>query len=407
MTDGFQVALSAGRNTVTLTVTAEDDVTTATYTVSVNRGVTTTYGWKADDDLDGLIAAGNRIPRGIWGNSSTFYISDSGARRGLKNYAYNRDGTRDDSKDFNISNFPNGIWSDGTTLWVADSSSTTLFAYTLSNGNRNTGADITLANSARGVWGNPTTIWVVNDTTDKLEAYQKSGGSDDDDKDITLDSANAEPAGIWSDDTTIWVADHGDDKLYAYALSGGARDMAKELDTSPSGNQNPRGLWGEGDTIWVTDDDDDKVYSYNLPSADATLSALMVDSVNIIGFDAERDSYQVGVYVASFWATVRATTNHPAARVGYSRPDASSIGDHQVRLSPGSNPVIVTVTAENGTTRDYTLSINRGVLDDYGWNAGDDLDGLVTTTDNPPAGIAEHHRILWISTLFSSNVLGL
>ena len=209
-TPGHQVSLSAGRNTVTVTVTAEDDSTRA-YTVTINRGVNAQYGWKADDDLDGLITAGNRGPRGIWGNSTTFYISDFDDD---KVYAYNRDGTRDDTKDFDTSGstFPNGIWSDGTTLWVADSGSTTLFAYTLSNGNRNTGAEITLANSARGVWGNSTTIWAVNDTTDKLEAYQKSGGTDDNGKDITLHADNGDPAGIWSDDTTVWVADHGEDQ---------------------------------------------------------------------------------------------------------------------------------------------------------------------------------------------------
>ena len=141
-------------------------------------------------------------------------------------------------------------------------------------------------------------------------------------------------------------------------------------------------------------------------SNDATLSALAVDSVNIIGFAADRTSYQVGVDSAFFRVFVRATTNHPAARVSYTT-DASSFPGHQVmlRLSPGSNPVTVTVTAEDGTTQDYTVSINRGVLDDYGWAAGEDLDGVVTTTANPLAGIVHHLRTFWISSLLSSNVL--
>ena len=44
---GHQVDLSAGQNTVTILVTAEDDNTTKTYTVNINRGVTTPTGWKA------------------------------------------------------------------------------------------------------------------------------------------------------------------------------------------------------------------------------------------------------------------------------------------------------------------------------------------------------------------------
>ena len=396
---GHQVDLSAGRNTVTVTVTAEDDSTRA-YTVTINRGVRAQYGWKADDDLDELITAGNRGPRGIWANSTTFYISDF---NGDKVYAYNRDGTRDDTKDFDTtgSTFPNGIWSDGTTLWVADSASMTLFAYTLSNGNRNTGAEITLANSARGVWGNSTTIWAVNDTTDKLEAYQRSDGTDDNDKDISLHADNGDPAGIWSDGTTIWVADHVDDKLYAYTLSGGARDMTKDIDTSTSGNENPRGLWGEGDTIWVTDEDDDRVYSYNLQerrNSDATLSALTVSPKDITGFVAERTEYEVGVASTVTRATVTATLNDPTASVDYSGTDVDLVTDgHQVDLSAGRNEVTVMVTAEDDSTQNYTVSINRGVTDDYGWNAEDDLDGLIAAENQNPTGVWGNGATLWVS----------
>ena len=61
-TTGHQVNLSAGQNTVTILVTAEDDRHTETYTVNINRGVTTPTGWKASDDFDTLIAAGTQPP---------------------------------------------------------------------------------------------------------------------------------------------------------------------------------------------------------------------------------------------------------------------------------------------------------------------------------------------------------
>ena len=79
VTDGHQVALSAGRNTVTITVTAEDNINTQDYTVSVNRSVAGDYGWRAEDDLDGLEAAGNKTPIGIWTNSTTIWVVDSDA----------------------------------------------------------------------------------------------------------------------------------------------------------------------------------------------------------------------------------------------------------------------------------------------------------------------------------------
>ena len=406
-TPGHQVSLSVGRNPTTITVTSEDRSVSQDYTVTINRGVGAQYGWKASDDLDGLIAAENRGPRGIWANSSTFFVADF---TDDKVYAYNRDGTRDADKDFDVSNFPNGIWSDGTTLWVADSAAENLIAYTLSNGNRNTGADIALSNRSQGVWGNSTTVWAVNETTDKLEAYQKSDGSEDNDKDISLHSDNADPAGIWSDGTTMWVADHQQVKLFAYTLADGNRDSAKDIDTSPSGNASPRGLWGDEETIWVTSEDDDKVYSYNLQdnrSADATLSALTVSPRDIIGFESGREAYEVGVASTVAQATVIATTNHPSASVAYSGTDADlNTAGHQVDLSAGRNQVTITVTAEDTTTaQGYTVSINKGVTADYGWKASDDLDGLFISAFDAALGIAEDNGIFWISSSDSRNIL--
>ena len=291
--DGHQVNLSAGANAVTIEVAAADGLATKTYNLGINRGVNSQYGWAAHHDIDTLKLGGNRDPRGIWGNSGNFYIADYQLG---KIYAYNLDGARDSTKDFDTFLLSNGIWSDGTTLWVAYSASSNLSAYTLAGGSRDDSADITLGASSRGVWGNSTTIWAVNEETDKLEAYQRSDGTDDDDKDISLDTLNANPAGIWSDDTTMWVADHINDKLYAYALSGGARDTTKDIATSGSGNANPRGLWGNEETLWVTDREDNKVYSYNLqrpaipPVAPANLSATGIHSAATLRWDDPGDS---------------------------------------------------------------------------------------------------------------------
>ena len=83
---------SAGRNVVTVTVTSEDGSATRDYTVSVNRGVTADYGWKAALDLDGLIAAGNFGSSGIWSDGDTMWVTDW---EDDKIYAYNTDGTRE------------------------------------------------------------------------------------------------------------------------------------------------------------------------------------------------------------------------------------------------------------------------------------------------------------------------
>ena len=106
-TVGHQVALSAGANSVTVTVTAEDG-TTKDYTVSVNRGVTDAKGWQAGADLDGLIAAGNTNPVGVWSNDTTIWVADWGA---VKLFAYTLEGgARDDARDIMLasSNFWSG-----------------------------------------------------------------------------------------------------------------------------------------------------------------------------------------------------------------------------------------------------------------------------------------------------------
>ena len=98
-TDGHQVDLTVGSNKVRVRGTAEDTTTTETYTVWIDRGVTTDYGWKADDDFNTLEAAGNISPAGIWSDGDTMWVSDPGDN---KIYAYNMaTKARDASKDFN------------------------------------------------------------------------------------------------------------------------------------------------------------------------------------------------------------------------------------------------------------------------------------------------------------------
>ena len=411
VTGGHQVALSAGRNPVTIRVTAENGAI-RTYRVSINRGVTDNFGWKADDDLDGLLQlATNNFYRGLAEHNGIFWISASRSRTLA---AYQQDGSRLPARDISLHStniFQSYLWTNGTTIWVADPIGDKLFAYRLSDGNRQETKDITLHadnSGPTGIWSDGTTIWVVDETQKKLYAYALDGGARQESGEFDLHSSNDAPTGIWSDGHTMWVADTFDDKLYAYFLETGQRRARLDFNTlRGAGNTSAYGITSDGTTMWVLDNLDRKVYSYNLLiSDDRTLSALTVRPKDIIGFDAERDSYQLGVDSTVTRATVTATANHPGARVTFTPPDASSgTPGHQVDLSAGRNPVTVTVTAEDGTTQDYTVSINRGVAGDYGWNAGNDLDGLATTTDNQPTGIAEHNGIFWVSSLFSSNVL--
>ena len=393
MTDGHQVALSAGRNPVTITVTAENDSDEQDYTVNVNRGVTDNYGWNAGQDLDGLITAENQGPSGIWGNGATFWVSDV---EDDKLYAYNADGTRDASQDFNTlaaaqNTNPAGIWSNGVTMWVADNSSGRLFAYRMSDKQRDSAKDFTNLATGNGapsdLWSDGTTMWVSDLNTDQIFAYRMSDQQPDATRGFTsLDADSESPGGIWSDGLTMWVGDYGDDKLYAYDMTSRARLESRDFNALEAArNGQPEGIWSDGTTMWVADYNDHKVYAYNMPpSNDNRLSSLTVSPKNIIGFDPDRFAYDVGVASTVTEATVAASATNPNAEAAFDTPDSNDVTPgHQVDLSAGRNPVTITVTADS-STQDYTVSVNQGTTPS-GWKA-DDLDGLIAAGNNGRRG---------------------
>ena len=414
---GHQVNLSAGQNAVTFAVTAEDDSTMKTYTVNINRGVTDPTGWKAVDDFDTLVAAGNTRPTAIWANATTIWVTDS---RNDKIYAYNlstkaRDASQDfDTLDTATNNVPTGLWSDGTTMWVADSQDRKIYAYNLTTKARDSSKDFdTLIdagnNYLHGIWSDGDTMWVVDQVHNKLFAYNLTTKAQDPDKDLnSLNAAqNKAPVSIWSDGTTIWVTDNDDTHIYTYNLNTKARDTAREFDTvEAAGNTNLNGIWSDGTTMWATDADDDKIYSYNMPaqSDDATLSALTVSPKDIDSFTPDRTLYEVGLASTVTQATLNATTNDAVAEVSISVADADPVADgHQVNLTAGSNTVVISVTAEDDSTKNYAVNINRGVTTDFGWKASDDFDTLIGAGDTNPFSIWSNGTTLWLVDFDSVN----
>ena len=284
-TSGHQVDLSAGRNRVTVTVTAEDTTTTQTYTLSINRGVDTAFGWKAADDFDGLITAGNDTPSGPWSDETTMWVSDYVDD---KIYAYDlTTKARDASKDFDTlsdagNENPDGIWSNNITMWVSDYEDSKLYAYSMATKARDPGKDITTAAASAGIWSDGTTMWVANQSLVKIQAYTLATGVRDAGKDFdTLTHAGNEyPGGIWSNTTTMWVTDQTDNKIYAYNMASKAHDAGKDFDTlSTADNDRGVGIWANTDTMWVSDFQDDKIYSYNMPAIAANTAPTVANAI--------------------------------------------------------------------------------------------------------------------------------
>ena len=282
-TAGHQIALSPGRNVVVITVTAEDGVNSQRYTLTIARGVTDTYGWKAVDDLDGLIAAGNVAPYGLWSNGTAFYLADDQTDH---IYVYNRNGTRDTSKEFalDVGHFNlRGIWSDGATLWMVDygPGEPRLFAYRLPNGSRALSEEFELAaenQSASDIWSDGDTMWVLDSVARNLFAYRLSDGERDDTKDVDISSALA-PLGLWSDGVTIWVGNSAQLNLIAWDLASGERAHDRDFRIPISASLfNNAALWSDGVTMWVASANQSKVFSFNMPNDDASLSELTVQA---------------------------------------------------------------------------------------------------------------------------------
>ena len=255
------------------------------------EAVTVAVPITGDFDLD----ADNGDPTGIWGNDETIWISEDAGLPSTsdKLFAYKRsNGHRDSGKDFDGlsaagNNDPAGIWSDGVTMFVVDGGDRKVYAYKMVDdpdtlnvdefGTRDTSLEFNLHssnNNPLGIWGNDDTIWISQNATpaiqDKLFAYKRSDGARDSGKDFDglNDAGNNYPTGIWSDGTSMFVADLIDDKVYAYALSGGSRHSGRDI-TLDADNGSPGGLWGDPaadvlGTLWVVDQGDDKLYAYDL-----------------------------------------------------------------------------------------------------------------------------------------------
>ena len=418
------IDLKVGENVITVLVTAENG-STKTYTVIVTLAqdpvLSVDFGWNAVDDFNTLAVAGNGYPVGIWSNGETMWVADSTDE---KLYAYNlSDKARDASRDFNTlaaagNTNPTGIWSDGETMWVADSGDDKLYAYRMANKARDNTKDFDALDddgnaSPGGLWSNGTTIWVANGINASLDAYALATKTRDDSKDFDTGVLGSTiSTGLWSDGETMWVVatplfSPNEAKIYAYDLKTKVRVPGDDFGTLvDAGNTNPYGIWSDGETMWVADYTDEKLYAYNMPpSADATLSALSVDGVDIRDFDPATTEYDVGVAHSVSQVTVAATAQHTGATIGIDGTAVASGAGHPVALTEGLNTVTITVSAPGGnTTLDYIIRVGRGVTADYGWKAVDDFNTLYAARNTNPWGIWSDGLTMWVADFVDKKI---
>ena len=106
-------------------------------------------------------------------------------------------------------------------------------------------------------------------------------------------------------------------------------------------------------------------------SSDATLAALSLSGIDIGAFSAADADYEAAVGHAVERTTVTATPAHAGATAAVADANGSSTGGRRtVELAAGANTITVMVTAEDGTTRTYTVTVTRAATSqDAVWGA--------------------------------------
>ena len=95
-------------------------------------------------------------------------------------------------------------------------------------------------------------------------------------------------------------------------------------------------------------------------SSDANLSGLLI-SEGSLAFDPATTSYAVAVAHAVQSVKLTPTVNHAGATVAVNGAEvASGMASSSIPLNVGANPIEVVVTAEDGTTRTYRVTVTRG-----------------------------------------------
>ena len=173
--------------------------------------------------ISGLEAA-NGIPQGIWSDGTYLWMVDNDGS--VEALALSDDShAAAQSFDTGVTSGTHGIWGNSSTIWVSYTSATegddALWAYRKDTKAADADKDIDLHAdnlSPRGIWSDGTTIWVIDVVDLKAYAYGVNDGTRDEDLEFDVDPGNQVPEGMWSDGDTVWVSNHGGDRLYAYYL---------------------------------------------------------------------------------------------------------------------------------------------------------------------------------------------
>ena len=346
------VALSVGSNVITVEVTAEDDSTTLTYTVTVTRTTPSTDATLSALTLSsvdfGTFAAGTtsysaQAANSVTQTTVTPTVNDSGA-----SYVIKFGGVTDADGDISLAEGSNVI-----TVEVTAEDDSTTKTYT-----------VTVTRAATSISAPDLAVPFVYTFTSPF-GYSPSFTLG-----VTVSNEGSGSSGSTtlryyrSDDSTITSGDTevGTDAVGSLAASGSSMESI-DL-TAPSAP----GTYYYGACADAVSDESDATnncsgsMAFTVPaetSTDATLSALTLSGVNFGTFDSTAISYSAQVSNSVTETTVTPTVNHSGASYVIKLGGVTN-ADGTVSLAVGSNVITIEVTAEDGeTTRTYTVTVIR------------------------------------------------
>ena len=326
------VSLSLGSNVITIEVTAEDDDTTQTYTVTVARALPST-----DAKLSALTLSG--IDFGTFASGTTSYsaqvansvsqttitpnVTDSEA-----SYVIKLGGVTDADGVVSLS-----VGSNVITVEVTAEDDNTTRTYTVA---------VTRAEPP---------------STDATLSALTLSGIDFGTFDSTTTSYSAQVANSVSQ-TTITPTVTDSEASYVIKL-GGVEDADGEVSLSVGSNVV---------TVNVTAEDDNTTRTYTVTvtraapaSTDATLKALSLSGLSLGTFASGTTSYSAQVANSVSQTTVTPTVKDLGASYVIKLDGVTDV-DATVTLSVGNNVITVEVTAEDTTTsQTYTVTVTRAV----------------------------------------------